>query len=163
MLYVCMYVCMYVCPYVSTYVCMYVCTYVCMYVCMYAYMHVRMYVCMCVRMYVCIHVCTYVYYVCMYVCMIVCIYVCMYACMQCSSQNFSIAGVRGIAQVSDYSTVNSRHNFFHLSQCKAKLTNPCTKVMDFCPCTHNPHDLTQELKQSGENKSRVGRIKAGWG
>ena len=35
--------------------------------------------------------------------------------------------------------------------------------MDFCPCTHNPHDLTQELKQSGENKSRVERIKAWWG
>ena len=33
--------------------------------------------------------------------------------------------------------------------------------MDFCPCTHNPHDLTQELKQSGENKSRVGTKKQG--
>ena len=69
-------------------------------------------------------------------------------------------------EVSDCSTVNSCHNLFHLSQCKAKLTNPCTKVMDFCPCTH---DLTQELKQGGENgsrvggnKSRVGKMKAGW-
>ena len=78
--------------------------------------------------------------------------------------------MRVIAQVSNCSTVNSCYNIFHLSQCKAKFTNPCTKVMDFCPCTHNPHDLTQELKQSEENKSRpggdnksgVGKMKAGW-
>ena len=58
--------------------------------------------------------------------------------MQCSSQNFTIAG--SVASVSNCSTVNSCDNpaqFFYSSQCKAKLTNPCTKVGDFCPCTHN--------------------------
>ena len=89
---------------------------------------------------------------------------------QCSSQNFTIAG--GIASVSDCSTVNSCHNppqFFYPSQCKGKLTNPCTKVVDFCPCTHNPHDFKQvatilnniavkwavDFLHGGENESRM--------
>ena len=67
--------------------------------------------------------------------------------------------------------------FFFPSQCKAKLANPCTKVVDFCPCTHNPPDFKQvatilntgavkwavDSLQGGENESRVGRMKAGWG
>ena len=36
-------------------------------------------------------------------------------------------------------------------------------MMDFYSYTHNPHDLTQEWKQGGENGSRVGRMEAGWG
>ena len=35
-------------------------------------------------------------------------------------------------------------------------------MMDFCSYTHNPHVLTQELKQGGETESRVGRMKAGY-
>ena len=65
--------------------------------------------------------------------------------MQCSGQNFTIAG--GIASVSDCSTVNSCHNppqfVFCPSQCTAKLTNLCTKVVEFSPVLINPHDLKQ--------------------
>ena len=34
--------------------------------------------------------------------------------------------------------------FIQVNVIKAKLTNPFTKMMDFCSYTHNPHDLTQE-------------------
>ena len=90
--------------------------------------------------------------------------------------------------------MNSYHNlpqFFYPSQCKAKITNSCTKVVDFCLCTHNPHDLKQVAtilnnipvkwavdsiqggenrsrvgeneSRAGENERRVGRMKVGWG
>ena len=81
-----------------------------------------------------------------------------------------IAGV--IASVSDCSAANSCHNppqFFYPSQCKAKLTNPCTKVVDFCLYLIF-HDFKQvattlnnivvkwaiDSLQRMENESRVG-------